>query len=114
MKIENTKREVYSDLTPWQKVQLSRHPNRPYSIDYIERIFEDFEELHGDARVLSKPLGVAACITPWNYPLFQIAAKVGPALGSGCTVVLKPSEVAPLAAFVFAEIIDSIDLPSGV
>ena len=41
-KIENTKREVYSDLTPWQKVQLSRHPNRPYSIDYIERIFEDF------------------------------------------------------------------------
>ena len=47
-KIENTKREVYSDLTPWQKVQLSRHPNRPYSIDYIERIFEDFEELHGD------------------------------------------------------------------
>ena len=47
-KIEHTKREVYSDLTPWQKVQLSRHPNRPYSIDYIERIFDDFEELHGD------------------------------------------------------------------
>tara|TARA_B110000008_G_scaffold153995_1_gene155067 strand:+ start:300 stop:1262 length:963 start_codon:yes stop_codon:yes gene_type:complete len=47
-KIEQTKREVYSDLTPWQKVQLSRHPNRPYSIDYIERIFDDFEELHGD------------------------------------------------------------------
>jgi acetyl-CoA carboxylase carboxyl transferase subunit alpha len=47
-KIEHTKREVYSDLNPWQKVQLSRHPNRPYSIDYIERIFDDFEELHGD------------------------------------------------------------------
>ena len=47
-KIEQTKREVYSDLSPWQKVQLSRHPNRPYSIDYIERIFDDFEELHGD------------------------------------------------------------------
>lgn len=47
-KIEKTKREVYSDLSPWQKVQLSRHPNRPYSIDYIQRIFKDFEELHGD------------------------------------------------------------------
>ena len=47
-KIEQTKREVYSDLNPWQKVQLSRHPNRPYSIDYIERIFDHFEELHGD------------------------------------------------------------------
>jgi acetyl-CoA carboxylase carboxyl transferase subunit alpha len=47
-KIKDTKRDVYSDLTPWQKVQMSRHPNRPYSIDYIERMFEDFEELHGD------------------------------------------------------------------
>ena len=47
-KIEQTKRHVYSDLTPWQKVQLSRHPNRPYSLDYIEKIFSDFEELHGD------------------------------------------------------------------
>ena len=47
-KIEQTKRHVYSDLTPWQKVQLSRHPNRPYSLDYIEKIFTDFDELHGD------------------------------------------------------------------
>lgn len=47
-KIELTKRDVYSDLSPWQKVQLSRHPNRPYSLDYIERIFTNFEELHGD------------------------------------------------------------------
>ncbi len=47
-KIEDTKRDVYSDLTPWQKVQMSRHPNRPYSIDYIERIFDEFEQLHGD------------------------------------------------------------------
>jgi acetyl-CoA carboxylase carboxyl transferase subunit alpha len=47
-KIELTKRDVYSDLTPWQKVQLSRHPNRPYALDYIERVFVGFEELHGD------------------------------------------------------------------
>lgn len=83
-----------------------------YYADLVERY--SFEELHGDARVLSKPLGVAACITPWNYPLFQIAAKVAPALGSGCTVVLKPSEVAPLSTFMLTEIIDGIDLPPGV
>ena len=47
-KIEHTNRDVYYDLSPWQKVQLSRHPNRPYSTDYIERIFNDFQELHGD------------------------------------------------------------------
>lgn len=47
-KIDSTKREVYSDLTSWQKVQLSRHPNRPYSLDFIERIFSDFQPLHGD------------------------------------------------------------------
>ena len=47
-KIERTKRETYSDLTPWQKVQLSRHPNRPYALDYVECLFEDFQELHGD------------------------------------------------------------------
>ena len=47
-KIEQTKRVVYADLSPWQKVQLSRHPNRPYALDYIEKIFTNFEELHGD------------------------------------------------------------------
>ncbi|MEM7792586.1 MAG: acetyl-CoA carboxylase carboxyltransferase subunit alpha [Verrucomicrobiota bacterium] len=49
-KIEQMKVEIYSDLTPWQRVQLSRHPKRPYSLDYIERVFSDFEELHGDRR----------------------------------------------------------------
>src|SRR5207237_10530755 len=58
--------------------------------------------------------GVVGCITPWNYPLHQIAAKVAPALAAGCTVVLKPSEVAPLNAFILAEIVDEIGLPAGV
>lgn len=83
-----------------------------YYADLAEKYV--FEEVHGNARVTSKPLGVAACITPWNYPLFQIAAKVGPALASGCPVILKPSEVAPLATFIFAEVIDSVGLPAGV
>jgi len=73
-----------------------------------------FEEQIGNSRVVREPVGVVGCITPWNYPLHQIAAKVAPALAAGCTVVLKPSDVAPLNAFVLAEIIEEIGLPAGV
>ncbi|MBE0626383.1 MAG: aldehyde dehydrogenase family protein [Burkholderiales bacterium] len=73
-----------------------------------------FEEQVGNSLVLREPVGVVAAITPWNYPLHQIAAKVAPALAAGCTVVLKPSEVAPLNAFVLAEIIHAAGLPAGV
>src|SRR5581483_11246943 len=73
-----------------------------------------FEEQVGSSLVVREPAGVVGCITPWNYPLHQIAAKVAPALAAGCTVVLKPSEVAPLNAFILAEIIDEIGLPAGV
>jgi len=61
-----------------------------------------------------EPVGVVGAITPWNYPLRQIASKVAPALAAGCTVVVKPSEVAPLNAFLLAEIVDAIGLPPGV
>jgi len=73
-----------------------------------------FEETVGNSLVLREPVGVVAAITPWNYPLHQIAAKVAAALAAGCTVVLKPSEVAPLNAFVLAEIVDAAGLPAGV
>src|SRR5207302_3311307 len=73
-----------------------------------------FEERIGNSTVIREPVGVVGAITPWNYPLHQIAAKVAPALAAGCTVVLKPSEVAPLNAFVLAEIIDEVGLPAGV
>jgi betaine-aldehyde dehydrogenase len=73
-----------------------------------------FEERVGNSLVLREPVGVVAAITPWNYPLHQIAAKVALALAAGCTVVLKPSEVAPLNAFVLAEIIHAAGLPAGV
>jgi aldehyde dehydrogenase (NAD+) len=73
-----------------------------------------WEERIGNSLVLREPVGVVAAITPWNYPLHQIAAKVAPALAAGCTVVLKPSEVAPLNAFILAEIIDAVGLPKGV
>jgi acyl-CoA reductase-like NAD-dependent aldehyde dehydrogenase len=74
----------------------------------------EFEEQSGNSVIVKEPVGVVGCITPWNYPLHQIAAKVAPALAAGCTVVLKPSEVAPLSAFILAEIIDSVRLPRGV
>jgi betaine-aldehyde dehydrogenase len=73
-----------------------------------------FEETIGNSVVVREPAGVVACITPWNYPLHQVVAKVAPALGAGCTVVLKPSEVAPLTAFVLAEVIERAAVPAGV
>jgi len=72
-----------------------------------------WEEEVGNSRVLREPVGVVA-ITPWNYPLNQIGAKVAPALAAGCTVVLKPSEIVPLNAFILAEVIESVGLPPGV
>ena len=73
-----------------------------------------FEEQVGNSLIVREPVGVVGAITPWNYPLHQIAAKVAPALAAGCTVVLKPSEVAPLNAFILAEVIDEAGLPPGV
>jgi aldehyde dehydrogenase (NAD+) len=73
-----------------------------------------FEETVGNSLILREPIGVVGCITPWNYPLHQIAAKVAFAMAAGCTVVLKPSEVAPMDAFILAEIIDEVGLPAGV
>ncbi len=73
-----------------------------------------FEERVGNSIVLREPAGVVGAITPWNYPLHQIAAKVAPALAAGCTVVLKPSEIAPLNAFILAEVVHAAGLPKGV
>ncbi len=79
--------------------------------DLMEEIA--WEEEIGTSRVLREPVGVVGAITPWNYPLNQIAAKVAPALAAGCTVVLKPSEVVPLNAFILAEVIEAAGLPAG-
>ncbi|MBN8732778.1 MAG: aldehyde dehydrogenase family protein [Acidobacteria bacterium] len=73
-----------------------------------------FEREVGNSLLLREPYGVVAAITPWNYPLHQIMAKVAPALAAGCTVVLKPSEMAPLNAFLLAEVCIEIGLPAGV
>jgi aldehyde dehydrogenase (NAD+) len=74
----------------------------------------EFEEDIGTSRVIREPAGVCGFITPWNWPLNQIACKVAPALAAGCTMVLKPSEVAPFNAILFAEIMDDAGVPAGV
>ena len=73
----------------------------------------ELEEQVGNSLIVREPVGVVGCITPWNYPLHQICAKVAPALAAGCTVVVKPSEVTPLNAFVLAEILEEAGLPAG-
>jgi aldehyde dehydrogenase (NAD+) len=73
-----------------------------------------FEERMGNGIVRREPIGVCGLITPWNWPLNQVASKAAPALATGCTVVLKPSEIAPLSAMLFAEIVDDAGLPAGV
>jgi aldehyde dehydrogenase (NAD+) len=80
--------------------------------DLLEEVV--WEQEVGNSLIVREPVGVVGAITPWNYPLHQIAAKVAPALAVGCTVVLKPSEVVPLNAFILAEIIDEVGLPAGV
>jgi acyl-CoA reductase-like NAD-dependent aldehyde dehydrogenase len=73
-----------------------------------------WEERIGNSLVVREPVGVVGAITPWNYPLHQICAKVAPALTAGCTIVVKPSEVTPLNAFLLAEIMDEVGVPAGV
>ena len=73
-----------------------------------------FEQQDGKTLVVREPIGVVGCITPWNYPLLQIMQKIGPALAAGCTVVVKPTEVAPLSTFMLAEAVEAVGFPAGV
>ena len=84
--------------------------------DFILRLREfKFEETFGaNSNIVHEPIGVCGLITPWNWPINQIALKVVPALATGCTMVLKPSEIAPISAMLFAEMIDEAGFPAGV
>jgi aldehyde dehydrogenase (NAD+) len=86
---------------------------------HLEKMIEvlkgfEFQHIKGASLVVKEPIGVVGLITPWNWPLNQITCKVGPALAAGCTMVLKPSEIAPLDAIIFAEILDEAGVPKGV
>ena len=80
------------------------------------KILEDFEfeEMRGSTRIVKESAGVCGFITPWNWPLNQIACKVAPAIAAGCTMVLKPSEIAPISGYILAEVIAESGLPAGV
>jgi aldehyde dehydrogenase (NAD+) len=100
-------------------VMLANGPQTQSGINHLNeviRILETypFEEQQGTTRLLKEPIGVCGLITPWNWPIAQLATKVAPALAAGCTVVLKPSEYSPLSATVFAEAIDAAGVPKGV
>ena len=73
-----------------------------------------FEETRGTTQIIKEPVGVCGMITPWNWPLNQLTCKVAPALATGCTMVLKPSEIAPISAMILAEIIHEAGVPAGV
>lgn len=81
-------------------------------IDVLETF--EFEEQHGATRLVLEPVGVCALITPWNWPINQVAAKVVPALAAGCTMVLKPSEFSPFSAMIWAEVLHEAGVPEGV
>jgi aldehyde dehydrogenase (NAD+) len=99
------------------KIALAVQTGLPLAIlkSYAELLSAySFEEQVANSLIVREPVGVVAAITPWNYPLHQVVAKLAPALAAGCTFVLKPSEVAPLSAFLLAEMIDELGLPAGV
>jgi aldehyde dehydrogenase (NAD+) len=100
-------------------VGLSRGAQAPAGLAHLSEIVKvlghfKFEELQGSTLMRKEPIGVCGLITPWNWPMNQIVAKVAPALAAGCTMVLKPSELAPLSAYLFAQILHDAGLPAGV
>lgn len=100
-------------------VGLSRDAQAYCGIDHLEATIKALREFDGverrkDYALHHEPIGVCGLITPWNWPINQIACKVAPALAAGCTMVLKPSEYAPLSAQLFAEVVDAAGVPAGV
>lgn len=100
-------------------ISLSRKAQAPAGLAHfmeIAKVMEHFkfEELKGSILMRKEPVGVCGLITPWNWPMNQVVAKVGPALAAGCTMVLKPSEFAPLSSYLLAEIFHEAGVPAGV
>ena len=100
-------------------ITLARKAQAPAGLAHfleIVKVLEhyQFEEAKGSMLMRQEPVGVCGLITPWNWPMNQIACKVAPALAAGCTMVLKPSEIAPLSAYLFAQILHEAGVPAGV
>ncbi len=101
---------------PWKLAKYAQAASGPQHIKAALEVLRTypFEERHGETLIVKEPIGVCGLITPWNWPMNQVAVKVAPALAAGCTMVLKPSEVAPFDAMIFAEILDEAGVPPGV
>jgi len=101
---------------PWNLARGAQAFSGPQHFKAAIKALEsyEFDEHLGTTNVVREPIGVCGLITPWNWPINQIAVKVAPALAAGCTMVLKPSEIAPFDAIVFAEILDAAGVPAGV
>jgi aldehyde dehydrogenase (NAD+) len=100
-------------------ITLSKGSQTGIGVGHISAMIEvlknfKFEEMHGTVRLVQEPVGVCALITPWNWPMNQVAAKVVPALAAGCTMVLKPSEYSPFSAIVWAKVMHEAGVPAGV
>jgi aldehyde dehydrogenase (NAD+) len=100
-------------------ISAARAAQVPFAAEHVRVAAENladfaFTTMRGTTAIAREPVGVCALITPWNWPLYQITAKVAPALAAGCTVVLKPSELAPISALLFAELMEDAGTPSGV
>ena len=100
-------------------IKLAHSAQVPMGLDHLVATLDvlrefKFEEDLGSSRIMREPVGVCGFITPWNWPMNQIACKVAPALAAGCTMILKPSEIAPFNAILFAEILDAAGVPPGV
>jgi len=108
---------VTAELGAPLKLSQTVHAGVPIAVagSYAELVAAySFEEKAGNSTILHEPVGVVGAITPWNYPLHQIVAKVAPALAAGCTVVVKPAEDTPLVARLFAETVQEAGIPAGV
>src|SRR5580692_6080108 len=100
-------------------ISLSRAAQAPAGLAHLLEIVKvlgdfNFEEVHGSTLMRKEPIGVCGLITPWNWPMNQIVCKVAPAIAAGCSIVLKPSELAPLSAYLFAQILHEAGVPPGV
>ncbi|MDJ0904950.1 MAG: aldehyde dehydrogenase family protein [Woeseiaceae bacterium] len=101
---------------PWGLAKNAQAASGPQHIKAALRALKtfEFEERNRTTLIVKEPVGVCGLITPWNWPMNQVAVKVAPALAAGCTMVLKPSEIAPFDAMIFAEILDTAGVPAGV
>jgi aldehyde dehydrogenase (NAD+) len=101
---------------PWSLAKGAQAGSGPQHIKAAIRALKsfEFEEKNRTTLIVREPIGVCALITPWNWPVNQVACKVAPALAAGCTMVLKPSEIAPFDAMIFAEVLDAAGVPAGV